>query len=66
MPEIPEIPESGPAQGYRVEFQVIAFVKGHHISPQRIEDAIIKSVQENEAFCLVRNLSVTRSDNHET
>ena len=62
MPTIPEIPDAGEPEGYRVEFHVIAYVKGHHISPQRIEDSIIKSVQENEAFCLIANLSVTRSD----
>ncbi len=62
MPEIPEIPDGGEPQGYRVELRVICYVKGHHISPQRIEDTIIKAVQEHEAFCLVRDLSVTRSE----
>lgn len=54
LPEVEEI-------GYRVEFKVTCFVKGNHISPQRLEDAIQKTIEEHDSFAIVRNISIIRS-----
>lgn len=62
MPKIPEIPEPGPDQGFRIEFNVLAFTRGKHISPQRIEDAIIETLKDLDSFGYVRDLCVTRSE----
>lgn len=53
---------------YRIEFQIIAFTKSDHLSPQRMEDEITLLIQNHKAFGYVKNISVTRTDtiNHTT
>ena len=54
--------ESVPKKAYRIEFNTVVYVDANHVSPQQIEDAIIVTIGELNAFGYVKNISVTRSD----